>query len=515
MKTMITHTTGQPLVRSLRRSLATLGVATVLVGTGLSFAPPSRASASTLNAGTDLTSATSAVASVTSAAGIAVGTRSPRAAQVAQATLTLTSISGTVGTALTLTTSGGSGTGALSFAITSSGSASCLISGTKVSATRAGTCVVTATKAADTTYLASSSAATTVTFVAAPPLNQAPLVLTSTKGSAGVALILTARGGSGTGALSFAITSSGSASCLISNAKVSATRAGTCSLVATKAADATYLSASSPVTTVTFAAAPLRTQAALILTSTSDTAGTSLTLTSSGGSGAGLVTYGVTNAGTAGCWIVAGALNATRAGTCSVTATKAANGIYAVGRSAATTVMVLAKAGPTAVKVIGSVWTGRTVNVTIIGAGFFNRPLITSNEARTVAAVIHDNGSSLVVRVTLARGAAQGWHVFTITEPNGQSCKVRYLVKVGLSATKVNGYVWTGRTVNVTIIGAGFYRSPSIRSNEASTVARVIHDNGSQLVLRVSLPLGAVKGWHVFTITEPNGQSCKVRYLVK
>jgi predicted membrane channel-forming protein YqfA (hemolysin III family) len=160
--------------------------------------------------------------------------------------------------------------------------------------------------------------------------------------------------------------------------------------------------------------------------------GTALTLTSSGGSSTGAVTYAVTSVGTAGCWISGSVLNATRAGTCTVTVTKAADATYLAASSPATTVTFKVRVVPvklTATRVNGFVWVGRTVIVSIIGTGFYNKPTIKSNEARTTAVVIHDYGRELVVRVTLLPGSAQGWHVFTIILANGHSCKVRYLVK--------------------------------------------------------------------------------------
>jgi hypothetical protein len=207
---------------------------------------------------------------------------------------------------------------------------------------------------------------------------------------------------------------------------------GTCTVTVTKAADTTYLAASSPATTVTFAHAALKTQAALTLTSTSGTVGTALTLTSSGGSGTGAVTYGVTSVGTAACWITGSTLNATRAGTCTVTVTKAADTTYLVARSSATTVTFKTNVVPvklTASRVNGVVWVGRTSIVAIFGTGFYNKPIIKSNEAGTSAVVTHDYGRELVVRVRLLPASARGWHVFTIILANGHSCKVKYLVK--------------------------------------------------------------------------------------
>ena len=350
---------------------------------------------------------------------------------------------------------------------------------------------------------------------------QAALTLTSTSGTVGTALTLTSSGGSGTGAVTYAVTSAGTAGCATTGGKLSATHAGTCTVTVTKAADTTYLAASSPATTVTFAHAALKTQAALKLTSTSGTVGTALTLTSSGGSGTGAVTYGVTSVGTAACWITGSTLNATRAGTCTVTVTKAADTTYLVARSSATTVTFKTNVVPvklTASRVNGVVWVGRTSIVAIFGTGFYNKPIIKSNEAGTSAVVTHDYGRELVVRVRLLPASARGWHVFTIILANGHSCTVRYLVKgvpVKLTASRVNGVVWVGRTSIVAIFGTGFYNKPIIKSNEAGTSAVVTHDYGRELVVRVRLLPASARGWHVFTIILANGHSCKVKYLVK
>lgn len=69
---------------------------------------------------------------------------------------------------------------------------------------------------------------------------------------------------------------------------------------------------------------------------------------------------------------------------------------------------------------------GRTSIVTITGTGFHDKPTIRSNDARTSAVVIHDHGTALVVRVEVDPGAATGWHDFTVTLANGESCRVRY-----------------------------------------------------------------------------------------
>jgi hypothetical protein len=89
---------------------------------------------------------------------IIVGTGGPKV----QGPLYLTSLNGTMYNKLTLTSEGGSGTGAVSYTVTT-GSAGCVLSSNVLSFKRVGTCTVTVTKAADSTYLAANSAATTVT----------------------------------------------------------------------------------------------------------------------------------------------------------------------------------------------------------------------------------------------------------------------------------------------------------------------------------------------------------------
>jgi hypothetical protein len=80
-----------------------------------------------------------------------------------------------------------------------------------------------------------------------------------------------------------------------------------------------------------------------------------------------------------------------------------------------------------ATRVVGGAWSGRTVNVTILGTGFFGQPrIISSTGPRTTARVIHDTGKRLTVRVTVRSGTPMGIHVFRITLSNGKSCNVHY-----------------------------------------------------------------------------------------
>lgn len=87
-----------------------------------------------------------------------------------------------------------------------------------------------------------------------------------------------------------------------------------------------------------FSAAAGTPQAALSVTSTSGTLGTPLTLASSGGSGSGAVSFAVVNGTATGCAVTGGALSASSAGTCVVTASKASDSTYLAVNSTPTTV---------------------------------------------------------------------------------------------------------------------------------------------------------------------------------
>ena len=127
-------------------------------------------------------------------------------------------------------------------------------SGLTVSFVGAGTCTLTAEMAAGSIYSSASGEAQSLVVDGLP---QAPLALTSQIGTVGVGLTLTSSGGSGTGAVGFAVTNGGSAQCSLNNGIVlSAISAGTCSVTVTRASDDQYLAASSPATTVTFTTSP-------------------------------------------------------------------------------------------------------------------------------------------------------------------------------------------------------------------------------------------------------------------
>jgi hypothetical protein len=325
-------------------------------GTGVTASGVSRASAIALNA------------TVTVTAGAAIG---PRTLTVTgpggfggPQTTTYTIVAGTIATTTTITSdtpdpsavgaaisvgitvAAASGTTSPTGTVTVSDgtvtSAPCALSGSGGSATA--TCSLTPTtsglKTLTATYGGSSSfggsAGTTAHTVLA---TQAALVLTGTSSPAtyGTTQALGTTGGSGTGAVTY--TSTTPTVCTLSGSTLTIIAgSGTCSVYATKAADANYTVINSATVNIT---AQRANQAALVVTGTTSPAGVGTTqaLGTTGGSGTGAVTFS-TGASTA-CSVSGSTLTITAStGTCAVTATKAADANYNATTSAPVAITV-------------------------------------------------------------------------------------------------------------------------------------------------------------------------------
>ncbi|HTT60001.1 MAG TPA: hypothetical protein VMF33_08130 [Acidimicrobiales bacterium] len=79
------------------------------------------------------------------------------------------------------------------------------------------------------------------------------------------------------------------------------------------------------------------------------------------------------------------------------------------------------------------------------------------------------------------------------------------------SATRVLGYVVAGETRSIEIEGAHFVGQPHITSH-FGTVATVTRDTGTRLVVRVRVKAHSRNGVFTFTITNPDGATCQVKY---
>jgi hypothetical protein len=205
--------------------------------------------------------------------------------------------------------------------------------GSVLNSTAPTSCVVFATSAASTNYLVATSAPKTFTFTAAP---QPTLTIGNTvlSGPAGTAITIVQSGGAGNGTPSIRSTTTG---CTVVGMTINRTTSlGTCAVTTTRAASGIYAVATSSPQTFTFTAVA---QATLTITNaqTVITKGaTGVALTTTGGSGTGAVTYVATGTG---CVINGSRLSVAArvvgTGTCSVVATKAAQGIYAISAPSA------------------------------------------------------------------------------------------------------------------------------------------------------------------------------------
>jgi hypothetical protein len=228
---------------------------------------------------------------------------------------------------ITLTTTGGSTGGAVTYAYSGTG---CSITSAVLSVTQATVCSVVATMAANSTYASVSSTALLFKFsTVSTLLPQDPLRISNPTRSAltSQTITLTTSGGSSSASVSYSY--SGTGCSLPTSTTLAASQATICTVTATKAADSTYASVTSPPLYFTFTVGTtLSTQLPLVVSNTTRTAtvGSTITLTSSGGSGSGVVTFAYT--GTY-CSITAGVLSASQAATCLVTATKPSDGTYA------------------------------------------------------------------------------------------------------------------------------------------------------------------------------------------
>ena len=172
----------------------------------------------------------------------------------AQSSLALVDDGMLFGDTLTLATTGGNGDGAVSYVL-ATGTAGCTVNSGIVSAAGIGTCSVTVTKASSANYLAKVQTFT-ITVGVSP---QSALTISTTTGVVGTSIALRFTGGSGNGAVTWAITEIGTARCGLIGSTLLAASVGTCEVKVTKAAEDNYLVATA-TQSVTITAVPKETK---------------------------------------------------------------------------------------------------------------------------------------------------------------------------------------------------------------------------------------------------------------
>jgi hypothetical protein len=191
-----------------------------------------------------------------------------------------------------------------------------------VTANAAATCVVVGTKPASAGFNAVSSAPVTFSFGV---FNQIPFTIRGGPGEGGNGWLGT-DGGSGTGAVTYSVT--GANCSIVDGSRLRATTPTSCVVTATKAASTGYNSVTTSPLTIDFKVIdqqPLIVVKESLGLSNQSPVGKVYNLSTTGGSGAGVVSYSASGAS---CSVSGNTLTATAVTTCAVIATKAASTFY-------------------------------------------------------------------------------------------------------------------------------------------------------------------------------------------
>ena len=299
-------------------------------------------------------------------------------------------------------------------------STGCSLSGTTVTFTGAGTCRVVFSDPGNGAFAAAAEVHQTVKVYSSNNISA------STPPAAGAINAKYTAKASATSGDTVAITlSSSSTGCSIDKNVVTFTGNGVCVVDFNDPGNGAFAAAAEVQQSITAGSGNPHPQAALALASTFMTHGHPLTLKSVGGSGSGAVTFALTSAGSAGCYLSGNVLRSTRPGTCVITVTKAGDGYYEAAKSSATTVVVAVQ-HPKAIRLSTAVWTGRTVTTKIIGSDFYGSPRVVA-AAGTKVNVLRDNGRALTVRVRVASRTPRGRHTMTLVFSRGQRTSFHYI----------------------------------------------------------------------------------------
>jgi hypothetical protein len=352
----------------------------------------------------------------------------------------------------TITALGGSGTGSVTYAIADSSKSICSISGNKITALTSGDCVVIATKTGGSNFID----ATGTIIVSISKALQANLVGSSSPASLIYSAItpatstISVTGGTGSGLVTYALADASKTICSIAGNKITAITGGDCVVIATKVGDASYADA---VATVTVNIAKGN-QAALTVVAASQnltynpSSPATTTLTSSGGSGTGDVTYAVSPASASICSVSGNVVTALLPGNCVVNATKAADGFYnAISGTATITIAKAAQDTLSSTLATGATaqpeWNGVATTAYEITGGSGTGSLSIVGNSPTVCEV-SISGSTVNINA-LAAGTCS----FTVTK----SGDTNYLASTALTKSFTVGSAATDLAVTVSSVG--------------------------------------------------------------
>lgn len=213
-----------------------------------------------------------------------------------------------------------SATSGLSVSFDSSTPEVCSVSGSTVTPLKAQTCTIVASQAGNDSYLAATNVVRSISIGRG---TQSTLVLTATTKPFNEAITDVVAGGSGTGVVSYTVSGSGNtANCQAIPFGIAAGQPGECSVVATKAGDADYLSKSSSSATMTFTKAA---QTIYVPQLKDALQGSTVGVNAVATSG---LTVAVVSKTTGVCTVASGVITLNNVGTCTIEATQSGSSNY-------------------------------------------------------------------------------------------------------------------------------------------------------------------------------------------
>ncbi len=225
----------------------------------------------------------------------------------------------------------------LSVTIASNTTSICTIVTNKIHIVSPGTCTVTANQNGDSTYAAATQVSKSITVSKAPSTISVIGSTSLTYNGAPQGPMSVTKSGS-TGSVTYSY--SARSPTVYAASSTAPTNVGTYSVTATLAADNNFLAATS--SSYNFDITKASQSPTLTISSTSGTFGANLSLSTAGGTGSGAVSF-VVDSGP--CSVSGSTLTPSGAGTCMVTATKAASLNY-LSASSASTAIAIAKRNP-------------------------------------------------------------------------------------------------------------------------------------------------------------------------
>ncbi|BDU10507.1 hypothetical protein AINA4_04280 [Aurantimicrobium sp. INA4] len=285
--------------------------------------------------------------------------------------------------------------------------------------------------------------------------NQASLSFTSANSTTyGIDIPLSVSGGTGTGAVSYSVSSG---PCAVSSTTLTPTASGTCVVTATKAQDSTYL-AESVSYNVAVAAAD---QASVTVTNSNTVVyGSTLALTASGGTGSGAFEFAPVSGP---CSVSGSTLSTSSVGTCVIQARKLGDSAYnASAWSANYSIAITAKPLTLSVTVSPASRaydTTRNVSLAATSAanlsGIINNDVVSTDDTKLSATIATaDVATNKAVTVTVANGYLIGTHAANYQLPTVSGSPVLTVTQASQTALS-----WT--TVLTTIFGQNLTLSAS------------------------------------------------------